>query len=411
MTRADLVGLVRPGDAVFVAGATGEPTGILAAWREARCLAGVTLVGLQLPGLNHLSPMDFGEGCRFLTSFLAPGLRKALAEGFVDLLPMHHAPFYDWLAGPARIDLAVFQVSPPDASGQCNLGPCTDLLPAILSRPGVRLIAQINPRLPACRDGVCVNLDRLEAVYREESRLPEFKVEAADQTPSIADNAAALVKDGATLQIGIGRLPDQVLTRLTGRRGLKLHGGAVAAAGLALLECGAAESIVTGLALGDEIFYARIADAPRVAFRPVSMTHGPAGLQGVQRFVALNTALEVDLFGQANCEAAGGKLRASFGGLNDFVRAARTSTGGRSALMLPAVSQQSGASRIVARLDDPGLVSVQRGDADTVVTEHGVADLRGLDMDARAAALIAVAAPEHRDNLAEHWTRWRAASA
>jgi acyl-CoA hydrolase len=123
-------------------------------------------------------------------------------------------------------------------------------------------------------------------------------------------------------------------------------------------------------------------------------------LSRIEQFVAINTALEVDLFGQANCEVAGGKLRAGFGGINDFLRAAQNSSGGRSVLMLPA-------SRIVARIGNPGLVSIQRGDVDTVVTEHGMADLRGRSMQERAAALIAIAAPDRRTDLETGWKQLR----
>src|SRR4029078_4099072 len=135
---------------------------------------------------------------------------------------------------------------------------------------------------------------------------------------------------------------------LAGRRNLVLHAGIVTAAALALLESGTATRIVAGLAMGDENFYRRIADAPGVAFRPVSLTHGPEGLRDIPRFIALNTALEVDLFGQANCEAEKGRLRASFCGLNDFLRTAQASPGGCSVLMLPA-------TRIVTSIGDPSL--------------------------------------------------------
>jgi 4-hydroxybutyrate CoA-transferase len=400
LNRADLSALARSGDTVFVAGGTAEPTAILAAWRETRCLNGVTLTGLQLPGLNDLSPWDFGDTCRFRANFLSPGLRRSLANDAVDLMPMHHAAYYAWLEKTAPVNLAVFQVSPPDPNGLCNLGPCTDLLPAILSRFNVRLVAQINQRLPTCRDGVSVPLDRLDAVYRADTPLPEFKIDGGDPLQGIAENAATLIDDGATVQIGIGRLPDQVLGRLSERQRLTLHGGTVTASALALLERGAVIRIVAGVALGDEVFYARVATAPGIQFRPVSVTHGAAGLTGIDRFVAINTAIEVDLFGQANCEVAGAKLRAGFGGLNDFLRGAQNSPGGRSVLMLPA-------SHIIPRIGDPGLVSVQRGDVDTVVTEHGITDLRGLSMQERAAALIAVAAPDRRAELEAGWKQLR----
>jgi acyl-CoA hydrolase len=162
------------------------------------------------------------------------------------------------------------------------------------------------------------------------------------------------------------------------------------------------------MALGDTAFYARVAAADHVAFRPVSITHDTATLGKRPRFIAFNGALEVDLFGQANCETADGRQVASFGGINDFLRAARVSEGGRAVILLPA-TRRDGGSRIVARLG--GVVSVQRGDIDTVVTEHGVADLRGCDVDGRAAALIAVADPGSRDALAAEWRTLRAGMA
>lgn len=139
------------------------------------------------------------------------------------------------------------------------------------------------------------------------------------------------------------------------------------------------------------------------------ITHGPNGLRGIPQFIALNAALQVDLPGQANCESASGRLLAGFGGINDFMRAARDSAGGLAILMLPAKSSDRRISRIVPRIGDPGLIAVQRGDIDAVVTEHGIADLRGLDLDARAARLIAVAAPDFRAGLAAAWQRLRAA--
>ncbi|MBV8168617.1 MAG: 4-hydroxybutyrate coenzyme A transferase [Alphaproteobacteria bacterium] len=409
---ADLADLARPGHAVFVAGATAEPTAILDAWRAARCLDGVTLVGVQIPGLDRVVPEAFGDTCRVRTAFLSPALRPGFAAGRVELLPMHHAAFYRWLV-TAAIDLAVFQVAPPDRDGRCNLGPGVDLLPALLDRRDVRLVAQINPRLPRCRDGVSVALNRLDAVYEADGALPEFTTagRANGDADALADHAASLVEDGATVQIGIGRVPDRVLARLADRQNLRLHGGTVSAAGLALCEAGVATGILAGVALGDAAFYARVAAADGVAFRPVSVTHDAAALAATPRLIAFNAAFEVDLFGQANGETADGRLVASFGGINAFLRAAQASPGGRAVVMLPATAARGTVSRIVPRISSPGLVAVQRGDIDSVVTEHGVADLRGLDLDRRAQALIAIADPRFRDGLAASWRDLRAPAA
>ncbi len=408
LASTDLPHLVEPGHHVFVAGGTAEPAAILSTWREAGLPAGVTLIGCQLPGLNRFAPDEFAPDCRFRTSFLSPGLRDAFHHGRVDVLPMHHADFYKWLATDAPIDLAVVQVAPPDANGNCNLGPCADMLPAIASRTDRRIVAQLNPLIPPCRNGLSLPIERFEAVVNGVSDLPELPTTpGSDSDAAIAENVASLLGDGETVQIGIGRLPDLVLRHLGTRRRIRLHGGTVSQAALELLESGVAESVVTGYAGGDMRFYQRAA-LSEIQFRPVSFTHGPERLRDIPKFAALNGALEVDLLGQANCEAVSGRLMSSFGGINDFMRAAHRSPGGTALVMLPAQSRDGRVSRVVTRIGDPGLVSVQRGDVDVVVTEYGIADLRGSDLDQRAARLIAVAAPDWRARLAAGWRDLRA---
>lgn len=408
VTWSALGRLVEPGQNVFVAGATAELAAILAAWRDSGLPNGVTLTGCQLPGLNNFTPDKFGGECRYRTSYLAPGLRDAFRRGLVDLMPMHHRAFYRWLETEASLDMAVVQVAPPDHNGDCNLGPCADLLPALASRAEVRIVAQLNPCVPRCRGGLSLPMERLDAVLHAATDLPEMasamsgKVDAA-----IAELAASLIRDGATVQTGIGRLPDHVLRHVAARRHIKLHGATVSESGSGLLESGTADSIVAGYAAGNAAFYQRVATS-EVAFRPVSTTHGSDTLREMHPFMALNAALEVDLLGQANCEAASGRMLSGFGGINDFMRAARQSFGGLAVIMLPAQSSDGRVSRVVSRIGDPGLVSVQRGDIDVVVTEHGIADLRNCDLDERAARLIAIAGTNFRAELTNAWRQLRA---
>ena len=194
------------------------------------------------------------------------------------------------------------------------------------------------------------------------------------------------------------------LAALEGRRGLKIHSGMVTDPLLSVLDAGSVDEVVTGLALGTRPLFERCASDRRIRFEAASYTHDIRTLAAIPRLVAVNSALDVDLFGQANAEFIAGRQVSGIGGLTDFLRGARLSEGGAPIVALNATAK--GRSRIVPRLA-PNAVSVPRADMGVVVTEHGHADLRGLDLDARAQALTAIAAPEHRDALANAWDEMR----
>ena len=226
---------------------------------------------------------------------------------------------------------------------------------------------------------------------------------------AIAERVAALIGDGAAIQFGIGGAPAAVLARLTDRRDLTIRSGMVIEAVRALAEAGALKpggAHIAGVAFGSAELYRFLAESDLVAFADTRTTHGAAALAGVERLVSINSALEVDLFGQANLEWRGERVVSGVGGAPDFVRAARRSPGGRSIIALAATAGGGKISRIAARLASP-TVSIARSDIDTVVTEHGAAELTDRSLDERAEALIAIAAPAHRDGLARDWAAMR----
>jgi acyl-CoA hydrolase len=226
----------------------------------------------------------------------------------------------------------------------------------------------------------------------------------------IGAHVAALVRDGDTLQFGIGSVPSALAASLTGHRLLKLHSGMVSPSMRALWESGALDRdarITTGVALGTASFYEFVAAQQNLWFTDVTHTHDVAAIAATPRFIAINSAVEVDLFGQVNSERAGGAIQAGAGGLPAFAQGALASRGGRSMICLASTARGGSVSRIVAALGDKALCTLPRYLADGVVTEHGVAELRGLGLDARAAALIGIAAPEHRDSLAAQWDAMR----
>ena len=400
----------RPGLRVYIQGAVGEPLAlreILSGVPEA--LAGVHMIAGLLPGMNDFDYAALHPTAR-LTTFLLPGaLRACFEAGRVDVAPVAYSAIAAGFVDGGPPDLAVLQVTPPDSEGLCSFGPCADFAPLVW--PGAaRRVAFVNADLPRARLGPTIPLAAIEVAI--EARGAFIAVEdaapGADQL-AIAAAIAALIPDGAAIQTGIGATPAAAATALTDRRGLVVRSGMVTEGYRALARAGALADgarHVTGVAVGSADFMAWAART--FEFADATVTHGAASLAGVERLHTINSALQIDLFGQANIEWRGGRLVSGLGGAPDFARAARRSVGGRGILALPSTAAAGSLSRIVARLDAP-TVSIPRDDADLVVTEHGVADLRGAGVDARAAALIAIAAPGHRDRLAEAWAAIRRA--
>jgi 4-hydroxybutyrate CoA-transferase len=224
---------------------------------------------------------------------------------------------------------------------------------------------------------------------------------------TIGANVAALIRDGDCIQTGIGSIPAAILKALGDRNDLGLHGGLIDDGGMALIRAGNVTGTrkgvdkglaVTGMALGSTGLYDWLAETPEVVFRGANHTHEVAVIRELDNFVSINSAVEVDLYGQVNAEVAGGRQISGTGGSVDFMRAARASRGGRSIIAMNATARGGTVSRIVPRVE---LVTALRTDVDLVVTEHGVASLKGQSVAERARRLIAIAAPEFRDGLSD----------
>ncbi len=394
----------RPGLSVYLQGAIGEPLilrDLLS--RAPDRLSGVAMTGCLLPGMNEFDYAALHPDARLTTFLLPGGLRKSFEAGRVAVRPLPYSQIAAALADDPPFDLAIFQVTPPDAAGLCSFGPCADF-PGLVWPRARRRLAFVNPRLPRATRGPVIPFAAIDVAIAADGPF----ILGADGEPgadlaAVADRVAALVPDGAAIQTGIGGAPAAAVARLTSRRGLVVRSGMVTEGYRDLVRAGALDpdaEHVTGLALGTDDFMRWAAETFTFAGAPV--THGASILAATPRLFALNSALEVDLFGQANLEWRGGRLASGLGGAPDFARAARRSAGGRAVLALPSTARGGAISRIVARLDAP-TVSVPRDDTDVVVTEHGVADLRGTGLDGRAEALIAIADPAHRSALTSAW--------
>lgn len=404
----DFTTLLRPGDRVVCGQGAAEPltlTRRLAA--QAGALGPLDVFVGPLLGDSFTPERVQGTQMRF-SSYGAMGAAGRLwRAGLLDVLPMHYSALdAATRSGAWRADVVLLQLAPP-RDGRFSLSLANDYS-AQAARHARLVIAEVNPQAPWTHDAPLP--DGLNNLLLVEARHPPVDVPptamgAIEQ--AIAGHVADLVPDGAVLQIGIGAIPDTVLAALAGHRDLGIHSGVIGDRMVELIERGvvtnARKSIDAGLTVTNAIFGTALTrihahDNAAIRVRPARYTHGRTELAALERLIAINSALEVDLSGQVNTEMAGTSYVGGTGGLLDFARAARASEGGRSIIALPATARQGTVSRIVPRLSN---VTLPKSDADVVVTEYGVADLRHATLPERARRLIAIAAPEFREALAK----------
>lgn len=354
----------------------------------------LTFTSIWVGGLNDTTCL-LQTGARITTFFMLP---EFLRNDRVEFLPLSYRGIRLWLAdNPPQA--ALVMCSPPDATGRCSFGPVTDFIADIWERIPM-LIGHINPALPATRGTPGIPLDRFAAVIEAGQELPQSDPGMDEVSARIAAHAAAIIPDGATIQAGLGRTPEAVLRGLTGKRGLAIHSGLIGDSTLHLLRSGALRSerpVTTGVAIGTKALYEAVS-GPEFTFRPPSFTHDIANLAPIRRLVAVNSAIEVDIDGQAHAEATPSGFVSGPGGASDFSAGARGLDGLR-IVVLPSTAAKGKVSRIVQARDATGPVSLGRPDIDLVITEHGIADLRGKSHAGRRDALIAVADPAHRAAL------------
>lgn len=399
-----IAGLGR-GARLYLAGSAGEPvafTEALAAQPDAELAVTTSFV----PGINPLAIDRFGLKLRFNGLFMQASLAEAARTGRYRWLQLSYSGFVNHLRERERIDVCVVQVSPPDAQGRCSLGPSVEFVPEVARISG-RLVAMVNPHVRATPLSHAIPVDSFDQIVEIDSGLRQYDVGAIDPVSmGIATRIAAFIEDGATLQVGLGKIPNRLFECLHDRRGLRIHSGMLPDAIIGLAAAGAIAPdtpIVTCNAVGTEALYDWLAARPDVAVVGCEQSHDATRLAALDRFVAVNSALEVDLLGQCNLEFANGRPISGAGGAPDFARGARQSDGGISIVALPSSHAGGTRSRIVHAIAAPGAVSLPRTDVDVIVTEHGVADLRGCSLIERAERIVQVAAPEFRSDLLAAW--------
>lgn len=407
---ADVVNLLEPGTTVFLPGLSGESLAFFAALQKAACKAdGVRFAGVHFPGVNQSDYIGLHPNATQRAYFMQPHLRTAIEQARVELMQVDYPGAVRDLR-QLTIDVAVAQVSPPDDTGVMSLGATYDFLPEVWQQARIK-VAHVNPRVPRTLGSFHVQSAVCDWICESDAPLVTYGAgPLASEWERIGQHVADLVRPGDILQLGIGKLQSSVLRALAGHENVRIHSGMVTDAVLPLIDTGVIageRAITTGVALGDAAFYRRLGEDRTFYFRPVSQTHDVRRIVLHEAFVAINAALEIDLFGQVNCDALDGRLVAGVGGMPAFLQGAQLSARGRAVFCLASTAAKGTVSRIVPTLGHGSFVAAPRHAADIVVTEHGVAHLRGLSLHARAERLIELAAPAFRDALSAQWAQLR----
>lgn len=367
----------------------------------------VHFTGVQYPGIGCADYLSIHPTSRQTGFFMQPVLREGMRTGRAELLPMDYGGIVRYLRDAPPFDVAFAQFSPPNRDGWCSPGLSADFAPLVWSKAR-RRIAHVNPRLPRTRSSFRVHVSELDGMVEADAPLVTYASPTVSPVEErIGQHVAALLRDGDTVQFGIGSVVTALGRALASSRRLRIFSGMVSDTVRELWDGGALDRdapITTGYALGSEEFY-RFVDANEAAFwfTDAGTTHDPAAVAALPNFVAINSAVEVDLFGQVNSERANGTLLSGPGGLPVYARAALHSPGGRSLICLKATAREGSVSRIVPSLGAAALCTVPSHLADIVATEYGVAQLRGKSLEARARAVTGIAAPQHREHLERAW--------
>ncbi len=396
-----IVDLLKPGQRVYVAGSSNEPTGLLQALSECELPEDLSFIPFPLPGLNQTDFTQWNASATATTFFMSAAL--AAGDGSrVHYLPMQMRTTYDYLG--AGVDVYLVQVA-FDQEGKLRVGPNVDFHDSVMAQSPV-VIAQLNPRMVAPAGCPLINPSLIHEMYTSDVAAPAMSAPTIDAAAlEIGRLVAELIRDGDCLQTGIGAIPAAILGQLDNKNDLGMHGGLIDEGGMNLIVngnlTGNRKKIdtgkhVTGMALGSAQLMDWLATRRDVVFRGANHTHEVTVIRQLEGFVSVNSAVQVDLFGQVNAEMAAGRQISGTGGSVDFMRAAKASKGGRSIVAMNATARGGTVSRIVPKVE---MVTALRTDVDTVVTEFGVAQIKDLPNHARAQALIEIAAPQFRDEL------------
>ena len=416
VTLTEAVAGIASGQRVFVHGGAATPTALLTALTDrAAELRDVNIVHFHTEGpAPHLEP-GMEAHFRHRALFIGANARQAVNEGRADYVPVFLSDVPElFTSGVMPLDAVLLNVSPPDAHGYCSLGTSIDAALAA-ARAATTVIAQLNPSMPRTLGDSFVHVDEIDlGVEVDRPPHPHPSPPIGDVERRIGEHVAELVPDRATIQMGIGSIPTAVGLALRDKRDLGVHTEMFTEAVLDLVEAGAVTGeakeinrgkIVSAFLMGTQRLYDFVHDNPMIEMRPVDYTNDTSVIRRFRRMVAINSAISIDLTGQVSADSIGTRFYSGVGGQMDFMRGAALSPEGRAIIALPSTAAGGTVSRIAPVLAEGAGVVTSRAHVRTVVTEYGVAELFGRSVRERAAALIGIAHPDFRDELAHEAKR------
>jgi len=394
---------------VFVHGSAATPTTLLEALAKRTDVENVTLYHLHLEGPVPWTTPEHAGRFRSVSLFTGANMREPVNAGRADFVPIFLSDVPSlFLSGRVRLDAALVQLSPPDRHGFCSLGTSVDAARAAVDSAPM-IIAEINNQMPRTHGDTSVPFEEIEAFTHTDRPLPQHLPEA--ESPVIArigELVAGLVEDGSTLQMGIGAIPDAVLSRLHDRHDLGVHTEMFSDRLVDLVEAGAVNNrlkaifpgrIVTSFVLGSKRVFDFVNDNSEVEFISADMSNDTGRIGRNPKVVAINSAIQVDLTGQVCADSMGTRIYSGIGGQMDFIRGAARSAGGKPIIALPSTAAGGKLSRIAATLTEGSGVVTTRGHVHWIVTEYGAVNLHGKSLRERAELLTSIAHPDFRAEL------------
>lgn len=401
---------VKPGDRVFVQGAAMTPNTLINALCEQRYteLENVEIISIHTDGEVKYALAPYSKAFKINSCFVGGNVRKAVNTNQGDYIPIFLSEIQLLFRKDILpLDVAIVQVSPPDSHGYCSLGVSVDVaLPAI--QTAKKVLAQINPQVPRTHGDGIIHSSNIDFAVEVDMPIHTYEpTELSETDHMIGKHVADLIEDGATLQLGIGNIPNAVLANLQSHRRLGIHTEMFSDGILPLVEKGVITGeekalktgkIVTSFAAGSQKLYDFIDDNPSVHFKEAAFTNDTALIRKNPKVTAINSAIEIDLTGQVCADSIGYRHFSGVGGQMDFIRGASLSEGGKPIFAISSITPK-GISKITPALKEGAGVTTTRAHVHYVATEYGVVNLYGKNLYQRAKALISIAHPEHREEL------------